>query len=289
VSIEEAAATWTLQRARGGNSIGDMAGLVQRALVADLPDAATQCIELLQAAAVNSGDIRELMQAVAPLVKVLRYGSARRLPEDALRALVHSLGVEGTAGVRLGSRGLNEETASARASAMEGYAEALRLFGDEALLQSWNGELGKMVEDDLCSAGIAGLSLRMLHEGRSWEMVRVAAEFARHTGAKQPKDSGEFLEGFLRGGAEVLLQDAPLMQLLDVWICGLEEKDFTESLPMLRRSFSSFESGARLRLLERVKQGRQEGRGASDGLAVESSPALEAALPLLYRILGVTV
>ena len=35
----------------------------------------------------------------------------------------------------------------------------------------------------------------------------MAAEFARHTGSRQPKESGAFLEGFLRGGSEVLLQD----------------------------------------------------------------------------------
>ncbi len=286
VSIEEAASNWTLQKARASASVKDLANLIQAALVAELPDTATACIALLQAAAVNASELNDLMQAVAPLVKVLRYGSARRLPEEALRALAHSLSVEINAGVRLGSRGLNQEGAAARGRAMEGHHEALRLLGDQALLDSWNSELGKIVEDDGATPAIAGGALRMLHEGTVWPLPRIAVEFARHTGARQAKESGEFLEGFLRGGAEVLLQDAPLLQLLDEWLCELEEKDFNDSLPVLRRSFSSFENGARQRLLERVKQGRLEGGVGAAHAAEDENPAFEAALPLLYRILG---
>jgi hypothetical protein len=70
------------------------------------------------------------MKAVSPLVRVLRYGTARRLPEDALRSLIRSISVEINAGVPMGSRGLDEETTAARIAAMEAYDEALRLFAE---------------------------------------------------------------------------------------------------------------------------------------------------------------
>jgi hypothetical protein len=170
--------------------------------------------------------------------------------------------------------------------AMETYDEALRLFGDGALISSWREELGKVVDDDQATPPIAGLGLRRLHDVRAWEMARVAAEFARHTGPRQPKESGAFLEGFLRGGSEVLLQDEPLLQLLDAWLCELSETDFTDSLPLLRRSMSGFDTVSRRRLLEKAQHGRQEGAAAAGQPASESNPAFEAALPLLYRILG---
>jgi len=226
------------------------------------------------------------MKAVSPLVRVLRYGTARRLPEDALRSLILSVSVEINAGVRMGSRGLDEETAAARITAMEAYDEALRLFGDDALTSSWREELGKIVDDDQVTSSIGGLSLRRLHDVRAWELERVAAEFARHTGSRQPKESGAFLEGFLRGGSEVLLQDEPLLQLLDAWLCELSETDFTDSLPLLRRSMSGFDTVARRRVLEKIQRGRQQGTSAASQLAPESNPAFEAALPLLYKILG---
>lgn len=286
VTIEQAAANATLKKARETTSITELASLIQCALVSDLPETAASCIEQLQAVAVNSSDITDLMKAVSPLVQVLRYGTARRLPEDALRSLILSIGVEINAGVRMGSRGLDEETAAARISAMEAYDEALRLFGDDALTSSWRDELGKIVSDDQVTSSIAGLSLRRLHDVRAWELERVEAEFARHTGSRQPKESGAFLEGFLRGGSEVLVQDEPLLQLLDAWLCELSETDFTDSLPLLRRSMSSFDTVARRRVLEKVQRGRQQGTSAASHLAPESNPAFEAALPLLYKILG---
>jgi hypothetical protein len=286
VTIEQAAANATLKKAREMTSITELASLIQSALVSDLPETASSCIDQLQAVAVNSSDVTDLMKAVSPLVRVLRYGTARRIPEDALRSLILSISVEINAGVRMGSRGLDEETTAARISAMEAYDEALRLLGDDALTASWREELGKIVDDDQVTSSIAGLSLRRLHDVRAWEPEKVAAEFSRHTGSRQPKESGAFLEGFLRGGSEVLLQDEPLLQLLDAWLCELSETDFTDSLPLLRRSMSSFDTVARRRVLEKVQRGRQQGTPAASHLASESNPAFEAALPLLYKILG---
>src|SRR5580700_1255204 len=286
VTIEQAAGNATLKKARETTSITELASLIQRALVSDLPETAASCIEQLQAVAVNSSDITDLMKAVSPLVRVLRYGTARRLPEDALRSLILSISVEINAGVRMGSRRLDEETTAARIAAMEAYDEALRLFGDDDLTSSWRNELGKVVEDDQVTSSIAGLSLRRLHDVVAWEPEKVAAEFSRHTSSRQPKESGAFLEGFLRGGSEVLLQDEPLLQLLDAWLCELSETDFTDSLPLLRRSMSSFDTVARRRVLEKVQRGRRQGTSAASPLAPESNPAFEAALPLLYKILG---
>jgi len=286
VTIEQAAANATLKKAGETTSITELANLIQSALVADLPETAASCIEQLQSVAVSSSDITDLMKAVAPLVRVLRYGTARRLPEDALRSMILSISVEINAGVRIGSRGLDEATAAARISAMEAYDEALRLLADDALTSSWRHELGRIVSDDQVTPSIAGLGLRRLHDVFAWDLERVAIEFARHTGSLQPKESGAFLEGFLRGGSEVLLQDEPLLQLLDAWLCELTDTDFTDSLPLLRRSMSSFDSVARRRVLEKVQRGRLQSTSTASQVATESNPAFEAALPLLYKILG---
>src|SRR5581483_5864446 len=204
------------------------------------------------------------------------------IPEDALRSLILSISVEVNAGVRMGSRGLDEETAAARMAAMEAFDEALLLFGDEALTASWRSELGRMVDDDQITHSIAGLSLRRLHDARTWDLPKVATEFARHTGPRLPKESAAFLGGFLQGGSEVLLQDEPLLQLLDAWLCELNESDFTDSLPLLRRSMSGFDRVTRRRLLEMIQRGPQKGSSGASERAAESNPAFELALPLLY-------
>ncbi len=284
VTIEQAAANSAQARARSTPSVPLLAELVQQALVADLPDAATAILSLLQTAAVTATDTTDLMQAVAPLVRALRYGSARKLPEAALRDLIHSLGVEINANVRIGSRALDADATTARVQAIETYDEALGLFADETLTNIWRKELALILDDDLVVPPVAGLSLRRLHDLRTWPLERVATAFSRHTTGRTPQHAGQFLEAFLRGGSEVLMQDEPLLALLDTWLCALPEDDFLESLPLLRRSLGAFDPIAQRRLLDILKRGTRPNAPTLEAAAV--NPAFEVALPLLFQILG---
>lgn len=287
-TIEQAAANAQLERSRKSTSISELAGLIHAALIADLPVAAKACIARLQETAAKATEVTELMQAVVPLVRVLRYGTARELPEAELRSLIHALSVEVNAGVRLASHNLDEDAASARVSAMRTYDEAIHLFSDEALLDSWRQQLANIVDDDQVAAQVAGVSLRRLHDLRVWGLTHVASAFSLHTRGETPQRAGAFLENFLGGGSEVLLQDQPLMQLLDEWVCELDEDDFVESLPLLRRSFSGFDSVGRKRLMEQIARGAHEKTHPDSPTQDRSSDAFERALPLLYQILGIS-
>jgi hypothetical protein len=287
VTIEQAAGNWTVERAQASSSVTGLADLVRAALIADLPDAATQCIERLQAAATNASDITDLMTAIAPLVRVLRYGTARKLPEEALRTLILAMSVEVNAGVRVGSHSLDRDAAGARVQAMRTYDEALGLFGDETLLHSWRHQLGLMVDDDQVAAPVAGLSLRRLHDLRAWDLSAVAAAFSRHSSGRDFESAGAFLESFLGGGAEILLQDLPLLHLIDSWLCELTEDEFIASLPLLRRSLGGFDSIARRRLMDVIGKGRHHASGVSETEATADDGPFAEALPLLYTILGI--
>jgi len=286
VTIEEAAGNATLDRAARTSSISELADLVRAALVVDLAGAATAVIGRLQEAAVGAGDITDLMKAVSPLVGILRYGTARKMPEDALRALVTALAVEVNAGARHASHQLDDDAARARLAAMRAYDEALGLFGDDGLTEVWRRQLALMLDDDQVAPAVAGLCLRRLHDLRIWDEATVAAAFSRHTVGQPPLLAGGFLESFLSGGAEIILQDRPLLNLVDAWLCDLGEEDFTEALPLLRRSFTSFDGHARKRLLDEIGKGMRETAGAGAVERDADSAAFCDALPLLLRILG---
>jgi uncharacterized protein DUF5682 len=286
-TIEQAAGNAQLERARRSTSISELAGLIRAALIADLPVAAKACIARLQETAAEAAEVTELMQAVVPLVRVLRYGTARELPEAELRSLIHGLSVEVNAGVRLSSHSLDDDAAVARVGAMRAYDEAIHLFAEEALVDSWRQQLARMIEDNQVAAPVAGLSLRRLHDFGALSPAAVASAFSGHTRGETPARAGAFLEHFLGGGSEILLQDQPLLGLLDMWICELGEKDFVESLPLLRRSFSAFDQVARRRLMERVSSGPREAAPVDISSADPAHEAFERALPLLCRILGI--
>lgn len=286
-TIEQAAANAQVERSQKSTSISGQAELIRAALVADLPVAAKACITRLQEMAVDASEVTELMQAVAPLVRVLRYGTARELPEAELRALIQALSVEVNAGVRLASHNLDEDAASARVGAMRAYDEALHIFCDETLIDSWRQQLAAMVNDEQIAAQAVGFGLRRLHDMRAWDLEAVSTAFSLRTRGETPQRAGAFIENFLAGGSEVLLQDQPLMQLLDEWLCDLTEDDFVESLPLLRRSFSTFDAIARRRLMERVSKGAHESTHAARPSDGGPNEAFDRALPLLYQILGI--
>jgi len=199
--------------------------------------------------------------------------------------LIHSLCVEVNAGSRVGSQGLDEETSKARVQAMLAYDHALTLFSESDLIAAWRMELARIVNDDQVSPAIAGVSLRLLHDTRSWALTPVSNAFSQQMSGDDPKRSGNFLEGFLSGGPEVMLQDQPLLHLIDDWLCSLHEEDFVESLPLLRRSLSAFDAVSRRRLLEKVKEGKRE-TVETEQLPENDNPAFQQALPLLLQILG---
>jgi Family of unknown function (DUF5682) len=286
VTIEQAAAGAATARASANGQISDLAELVRRCLLADLPEAAERCIAQLQAAAVAAVDVTTLMRAVPPLVSILRYGTARKMPVEALSALARALAVEVNAGISLACRNLDDAAAEATRRAMSGFDGAMTLLDDAHLSAEWTARLAALIDDPAVVPLIAGLALRLLYDRGSLSQEAVAIAFARSLSATvPPKAVGQWLEGFLGSSAEVILQDRTLRDMVDAWLGEPKEEDFVELLPMLRRAFSSFGMMERRRLLAEVGKGRAAAPAtAAVGVA---SPAFEQALPLLLQILGI--
>ena len=289
LTIAQAAAGSALAQAARAPGIPALAALVRACLLADLPDAAEQGIARLQAAAVEATDLVALMETTPPLVSTLRYGTARALPETALRALTGALAGEISAGVRVAAHGLDDEAAERMARALVAHDEAIALFEDAALLEAWTAALRALAADPAAAPLLRGLALRRLYNRGALTEAAVATAFALALSAGEaPAVAGRWLEGFLGADAEVLLQDETLQRLVDDWIGALEETQFVESLPLLRRAFSSFGATQRGRLLKQLlaRAGEAGPRGAATADA--AAPGFAPALPLLLAILGLS-
>jgi hypothetical protein len=287
ITIEQAAAGAAIAQATATAQIAKLADLVRRCLLADLPVAADRCIALLQAAAVSAVDVASLMRAVPSLVSILRYGTARKIPLEALSALARALVVEVNAGVGLACRNLDDAAAEDIRQAMARFDSALTLLGDAHLISEWNGRLRALV-DDFSVPLVAGLALRLLYDRTALDREQVAVMFSRSLSASiAPKAAGQWLEGFLASSAEVLIQDRTLLDLVDSWLGERAEDDFIELLPMLRRAFSNFGAMERRRLLAEVSSGRTAGSTPQSVAHAAESPGFQKALPLLCTILGI--
>ena len=286
-TVETAAGGTALERCDSTDRIGELAEIVQSCLMADLPGAAEKCIGRLQALAAQSSETGPLMDAVPPLVGLLRYGTARRIPEDALSLLVRTVAAEINAGLVYGCRQLDEASSRAMAGRLDAYDRAMALFEDETLTAGWQQALRRVAIDDQAAPMVRGGAVKRLYDGNVHDSEETGRLMSLALSPSvPPENAGAWLEGFLANAGTVLLIDDRLRGIMDEWLVAIAEDHFTELLPMLRRVTGGFDAMERRRLLS-LLGGRQSQPAGSGIAATVDNPAFAEALPLLKIILGV--
>ncbi len=274
-------------------SLQRLAERVEACLLAGLDDAAHHGIARIQAEATASGDLPGLLAAVPPLASVLRYGTARRLPTEALAALVAGLVELAVVGLGHACRGLDEETAAELRAGLERFDEALVVLDRPGVLPSprsflddLDAAFARVASDEQASPLLRGHAVRRRHDRGRIEKGRTADELSRALSPSvEPLEASAWLEGFIGRAGHILLHDEALLEVVDRWLTHLEESALVALLPMLRRAFASMSPPELRALMDRIRRGSAGVRG-SEGQASEPSEAFSAALPLLCEILG---
>ena len=83
-----------------------------------------------------------------------------------------------------------------------------------------------------------------------------------------PAEKAQWAEGFTAGGALLLIHDDALLGVLDRWVRSLDDTEFLEVAPLLRRSFGGFSPAERGNLLRAT-------RSLSGGRATASAPDMD--------------
>jgi hypothetical protein len=289
VTIEQASGNAALDAASNGADLVRCAELVGQSLNADLGDAAAQLTARLQALAISEGDILKLMLSVGPLANILRYGTARKMPVEALTGLVTSMAAEISAGVAPACRGLNDEAAQAMFAAMRSFDVAVTLLEEARHREAWLAALAQVCNDTRASPFLRGYASRRLYDSQIVDSEETGRRLSLATSAAvAAAECGAWMEGFLSGAAQVLLHDTRLFGLVDDWLSGLSEDMLTELLPLLRRAVGSFDQMERRRLIEIVRKGPVsiERSGPVQSGDPEIAGRFAVMEPLLRTILG---
>ena len=283
----EAAATARLQeRVAAADVLADLTALVEVALLADLADAVRPAMERLAARAANDPDVAHLMDALPALVRALRYGDVRATDASALRSVVDGLVARVVAGVVPACASLDDESAAATAERLSATQAALALVDHEARRRGWPRVIALVADGSMTHGLVAGRATRLLHDLGSWDADAVGRRLSRALSVgTEPAAGAAFVEGFLAASGVVLLHDGQLLGLIDDWLAALREETFTDVLPLLRRTFGSFEVAER-RQLGQLVAGRGDGRPAAPyGWDVDPTRAA-AAIATVGRLLG---
>ena len=261
--------------------------LLDSTLLADLPEAAEHLMSRLQAVAAVASDVGHLMGALPPLANILRYGNVRKTDADMVAGVVDGLVARICIGLPGACGSLNDEAAE------EMFGRLLETHSSVGLLQkpdhsqTWNSTLRQLADSPGLHGLLAGRACRLLHEAREFDTPEAARRLSLAlSSANAPAPAAAWVDGFLRKSGMLLLHDEALWQVLDEWLTALTADHFTAALPILRRTFSTFETAERRQMARRAAGAAKPGAPIATGPTVFDEERANKALPLLAKLLG---
>jgi Family of unknown function (DUF5682) len=272
-------------KAGDATELGELTMLVEVALLAGLDDAVPNLLRLVEQRASISNDIARLMEALPTLARTIRYGDVRNTDASALHAVVGVVVSRISAGLAVGCTALDDEGSAAMADLIRDTVAALSLLGDSEHLASMHHALAEVGERDRVHGLIHGLAARVLADAGVVDPATTERRVSNHLSiGAAPPDAAAFVEGFLGGSGTVLVHDPMLLGVIDRWLASLTADGFTQTLPLLRRSFGSFDAAERRSIGQRLRTGQMPGaHRANVGLDPER---VAAGLSTVAALLG---
>jgi hypothetical protein len=282
------AATARVHKIIEDGSLVELTQAVERCLLADLPQALDELLATLADKAALDADVVHLMDALPALARAQRYGDVRHTDTGALRKVSEVLVVRICTGLRQAVANLDAANAATMRRRVDAVNTALGLLTGSShdpevpvpsaqpeLRSRWLETLATMIDRADVHGLLLGRIVRLLFDAE--QLGDIPRRLHRALSAGVPAaDKAAWVDGFFADGALLLIHDAELRGLLDHWVCQLEDAEFVDMLPLLRRTFGTFAAAERQAIAQRIAVGTQNSRRDSpEHLDVElAAPAL---------------
>lgn len=287
-TVAQAATACACDAAATSEELAALTSLLDRVLLADLPEAVDMVMAKVQAVAALASDVAHLMEALPPLARIARYGDVRKTNIEVVADVIDGLVARICAGLPAYCASLNDEAAESVLNNIIQVNSSIGLLGVEEQNRLWQECLVKLLEDESLHGIIAGRAARLLFDSRAVEQHEVMRRFGLALSiACEPGRAAAFADGFLRGSGLVLIHDPALLAIVDDWVSALSADQFIQVLPLLRRTFSSFAPPERRQIGERVKRGESAGgRSPAQRSAALDEERADLVLPVMAGLLG---
>src|SRR4029453_14379823 len=265
----ESGATARVRKIIKEGSLVELTEAVERCLFADLSRALDELLATLADKAALDADVVHLMDALPALARAQRYGDVRQTDTRALRKVSEVLVVRICAGLRQAVANLDADNAATMRRRIDGVNTAIGLLAESRrddvappslaqpdLRSRWLETLGTMIDRTDVNGLLNGRIVRLLLDAEQLGDAPVRMQRALSAGVSAA-DKAAWVDGFFADGALLLIHDAQLRSLLDEWICQLDDAQFVDMLPLLRRTFGTFAAAERQAIAGRITAGAQ--------------------------------
>jgi hypothetical protein len=285
-SVQQASEAKCIDAAKNATDLPALTGLLEHALMADLPRAVEDLIQSIGQITAVSADIPALMRALPPLARVLRYGNVRQMDLTMIQSVVQGLASRIMIHLPGACSSINDEAAEEIFRLFNDVQSAIQLIQIDELTEDWMELLDPLIQMQGIHPKIGGRGCRVLFEQQKLDLERLSECMSYFLSlGNEPDKSAAWMEGFLWGSGAVLIHYQVLLGMIDRWLCSLADSHFMQILPVMRKTFSVFPQPERRQIGQYIAKGRQ-GLDSKTAKGEFSHERAAKILPLLGRVLG---
>ena len=254
-TLAAAADGYVSERLQQARSLAELTALLAQVLPADLPALVATLTRHIADLSATQDNLADSLAALPNLADTVRYGNVRELDPTPLLAVLDTLLARLAAGGVQGCLNIDYDSAQALFAPIRQADYQLGLLDNAALDAYWWHFLESVLAADRAHPLLSGNAARLLFDKQHLDAGRCAELLAQNLSAANPSEHAAYwLEGYLYQSGTVLLLHDPLWHILDDWLRALTPEHFTELLPLLRRTFGSFEPGERRQLGDKARE-----------------------------------
>ncbi|MGL4608701.1 MAG: DUF5682 family protein [Trueperaceae bacterium] len=292
-TVLDATTEYAKELVKQAKNLASLTQLLDNIILANITNVLPHVMLRIDEEAASSHDIQHMIDALQPLVRVLRYGSVRQTDKTMLQHVVDSLVTRICIGLPATCASMNNEAATEMLERLNSMNTVITTLQNKEHRTNWQGVLKALIDMPSVHGLIAGRSCRLLLEAKIFSSTDAMQRLERAMflspiatrSVEELLQTAFWLEGFLKGSGLLLIHDETLWQLIAAWVEDVKSEQFVEVLPLLRRTFSSFNENIRQQLSERVKRGEVV---ESFVMPTEfNSTQAEKVLPLVRQLLGI--
>lgn len=287
--IETAANNYLIHISDKCNQLSEITKIAQNAIPAELNIGIVAIMNKMDELAATTTDTSDLMETFTPLVSIKRYGNVRNTDINTISIIISSIFYRIIANLPVSCSNINEDEALELSKRIKKVHNAVALLNDSELAEAWKEVLFKIVGINLVEPIIHGTCCKLLYDIQVIDDSTTASMFslALSTG-NDPNYSANWLEGFLDAAAAILILDDKIWNIVNNWVSNLQPEVFINILPLLRRTFATFNSIEKQKIGTRAKRGILE--PIDTNITIQEQLQLERAfkvLPVMADLLGI--
>lgn len=256
-----AANQFILATAKDCQQLSEISSLLQKAIPAELHEGIQALLLAMDSLAASSNDTLELMDTLIPLGQISRYGNVRKTDLIIIENILQTLFYRMLAGLPLSATGIDEDQSVTLTAKINEVHKMILLLEHPEMKQAWLEAVLKLCQHEQADAMVQGYGHKILFDTQFIPLALTINEFNKALSINQtPTYAVQWLEGFLKDAASLLILDDAIWNIVYDWVASLEERIFIELTPLLRRTFAGYNIVERQKIAEKVKHGKSQAK-----------------------------